>query len=110
MMPGICLCIAPGVGANADVMYSLYPSGFLQGSGTRTPDTLFFDSGGNGLSAGWASVRTRGPLGKIEFFMNDAFAGRYSGTTSSPMPITGFMANAEYTGGSANRHRRGRGR
>jgi len=94
MLPGICLCVAPGVSADADVMYSLYPQGFLAGSGISTNDPIFFDSGGSPMMSGTASVRTNGPIARIEFFMQAAFVGRYSGSTASPMP----MASALYMG------------
>lgn len=110
MIPGICLCLAPGLGAQADVTYCLYPNGFLSGSGAITNDPIFHDADGTPMSSRFAQTRARGPLAKIDYFLQGAFVGRYSGTTSSPMPITGFMANANYTGGAENRHRRGRGR
>lgn len=113
MIPGICLCLAPGLGRDAQVRYSLGPMGFINGPGeqARTNDAIFFDGAGNPLPGGGTAQQvTQGPLGKIEFFLQGAFVGRYAGSTSSPAPITGYMANEGYTGGSANRHRRGQGR
>ncbi len=111
MIPGICLCHAPALERGANVLYALYPNGFNAGTGVSTSDPVFLDPEGNALPGGGAAqVRARGPLGKIEFFVEGAFVGRYGGSTSSPRRITGYMANSGYMGGQADRPRRGEGR
>lgn len=109
LIPGICLCVAPGITERDTVSYALRPRGFEHGAAIRRH--IFYGSNGAPLPGGGsAMVNARSPVAKIEFFFQGHELGERLASIHDPGYTNGFMANGNYTGGSSNRHRHGHGR
>lgn len=106
---GVCLCYAPGITERDQVNFSMNGRCFELGANHRA-EGPFVDGRGNSIrSAVLTSGVVGGPVAKIEFFLTTAF-GEYIASPTQPGLLTGYMANGNYTGRGANRHRRGTGR
>ncbi|MCP5073905.1 MAG: hypothetical protein GY947_11505 [Rhodobacteraceae bacterium] len=114
-IPGICFCVAPGMSSGVDVLYTLRPAGFQLGTNTNLNEVFRRESarsfgGSEPLGGSGASVRADGPVAKIDFLLSAPSIGEHLASPTNPGRCTGFMANANYTGGDHNRHRYGEGR
>jgi hypothetical protein len=109
LIPGICLCFAPGITERDSVRYALRPTGFLHGANIRR--NIFYGSNGAPLPGGGsAGVFAQSPAAKIDFFFQGHEIGERLASINEPGQTYGHMANGNFTGGSTNRHRDGRGR
>ncbi len=109
VMPGFCLCFGPGMNPDHDVRYTLRASSFFQANNSNVQAGGLRDDHGRPTQRDPFSDG-HPPFGKIDFFMEPSFGTMSAG--GSGQPITGFLANGDYTSrsGRSDAHRHGRGR
>jgi len=119
IIPGICLCGAPGINMSGSdtVLYSLHESGFTDSSARRAPGQIFQSVSGRGVHQRVsptgnpnASVRSQHPVDVIEFFLSAPMVGEYLASPTNLRQCSGYMTSSQAFGGGAGvPHRRGRG-